>query len=98
MADPAEDVPADAPAGQCDGRLDLGAHGRGVARAARVGAVVELADEMDGTVQGEEMAMAMVADIHQVAAAGAVAVEDVKLPIGEGRILGPGGRHVLAPV
>jgi hypothetical protein len=98
MADPAEDVPADAPAGQGDGRLDLGAHGRGVARAAWVGAVVELADEMDGTVQGEEMAMAMVADIHQVAAAGAVAVEDVKLPFGEVRILGPVVRHVLTPV
>jgi hypothetical protein len=53
---------------------------------------------MDGTVQGEEMAMAMVADIHQVAAAGAVAVEDVKLPFGEVRILGPVVRHVLTPV
>src|SRR3954468_21822588 len=77
MADPAEDVPGDAPAGQGDGRLDLGALGPGVSRAAWVGAMVELADEMDGAVEGEEVAMAMVADIHQVAAMGAVAVEDI---------------------
>src|SRR5438046_158434 len=93
MADPAEDVPADAPAGQGDGRLDLGALGPGVPRAARVGAVVELANEVDGAIAGEEVAMAMVADIHRVAADGAFPVEDVKFPGGEVGRLRPMMRH-----
>src|SRR5271168_3186386 len=93
MSDPAEDVPGDAPAGQGDGRLNLGALGPGMPRAAWVGAVVELADEMDGAVEGEEVAMAMVADIHQVTAGGAFPIEDVQLPGGEIGVVGPVVRH-----
>jgi hypothetical protein len=59
----------------------------------RNGAVVELADEMDGTVEGVEVAMSMIADIHLVPAGGAVTVEDVKLPEGEVGILWPVMRH-----
>jgi hypothetical protein len=55
--------------------------------------MVELADEMDGAVEGEEVAMAMVADIHQVAAGGAFPVEDVELPGGEVGLLRPVMRH-----
>jgi len=55
--------------------------------------MVELADEMDGTVEGEEVAMAMVADIHPVATVGAVAIDDVKLPKSEVGLLGPKVRH-----
>ena len=51
-----------------------------------IGTVVELADEMDRTVEGEEMTMAVVADVHPVTTVGAVAIEDVKLPESEVRI------------
>jgi hypothetical protein len=59
--------------------------------------MVELADEMDGAVEGEEVAMAMVADLHQVAAVEAVAVEDVEFPVGEFGLLGPVVRHGVDP-
>ncbi len=52
---------------------------------------------MDGAVEGEEVAMAMVADIHQVAAVGAVAVEDIQFPVGEFGLLGPVVRHGVDP-
>jgi len=55
--------------------------------------MVELADEMDGSVKGVEAAMAMIADIHHVPAEGAVTVEDVKLPESEVGILWPEVRH-----
>jgi hypothetical protein len=51
--------------------------------------MIELADEMDGTIEGEEVPMAMVADIHPAAAVGAVTVEDVELPEGEVGLLRP---------
>src|SRR4051812_31905570 len=93
MADPAEDVPADAPTGEGDRRFDLGALGLAVPGTTWVGAVIELADEMGGAVEGEEVAMAMVADVHPVATVGAVAIDDVKLPEGEVGILRPDMRH-----
>jgi hypothetical protein len=89
VPDPTEDVPCDAPSGQGDGRFDLGALGLGTPRAARVGAVVELTDEVDRAVEGEDMAMSMVADVHQVTADGAVPVEDIELQEGEIGVLGP---------
>ena len=89
MADPTEDVPGDAPTGQSDGRFDLGALGLGMPRAARVGAVIELGDEMDGAVEGEEVAMSMIADVHQVPADGAVPVDDIEFQESEIRVLGP---------
>jgi hypothetical protein len=89
MPDPTKDVPGDAPTGQSDGRFDLGALGLGMPQRARVGTVIELGDEMDGAVEREEVTMAMIADVHQVPADGAVAVEDIELQEGEIRILGP---------
>jgi hypothetical protein len=55
--------------------------------------MVELADQVDGTVEGEEVTMAVVADIHPMAAVGAVTIEDVQLPEGEVGIRGPDMRH-----
>src|SRR3954454_5384857 len=99
MPDPAEGIPADAPAGQGDRRFQLWAFGRGVPGTARIGAMVELADELDGAVEGEEVTMAMVADIHPAATGGAVALQDLKLPEGEVGILRPGvGHEVDLPV
>ena len=64
MPDPAEDVPADRHLRLGDGDLELGALGLGVPRAGRIGAVVELADQLDGTVQGMDTARAVIADVH----------------------------------
>src|SRR4029077_19555558 len=88
-----EDVPGDAPAGQGDGRFDLGAPGPGVPGAAPVGAVVEFTDQLDWPFQRVEVAVAVVADVHHAPAGGAVPVEDVQFPEGEVRILGPMMRH-----
>jgi len=93
MPDPTEDVPGDAPTGQGDRRFDLGALGLAVPGTARVGTVVELGDEMDGAVEGEEVAMAMVADVHFVTTVRAVAIEDVEFPESEIGILRPEMRH-----
>ncbi len=48
---------------------------------------------MDGAVKGEEVTMAMVADMHHASAGGAAAIEDVKLPEGEVGIVRPMVRH-----
>ena len=48
---------------------------------------------MDGAVEGEEVTMAMIADIHQVPADGAVPVDDVEFQESEIGILGPVMRH-----
>ena len=65
-------------------------------RATWIGAVVELADEMDGSVEGEEVTRAMVADLHPAATVGAVAIEDVELPRGEVGLRRPEMRHDVA--
>src|SRR5512135_1991782 len=93
MPDPAEDVPADAPTGQGDGRFDLRTLGLGVPWTTRVRAVVELADEFDGTVEAVEVARAMIADVHSVPAVGTGTIEDVKLPESEVGILWPEMGH-----
>jgi hypothetical protein len=62
MTDPAEDVPPDGHLGQGEGDLGLGALGLGVPRAGRIGAVVELADQLRRAVQGMEPTVAMIAD------------------------------------
>ena len=41
--------------------------------------MVEFADEMEGSVEGEDVAMSVVADIHRMPTERAVTVEDVKL-------------------
>jgi hypothetical protein len=93
MADPTEDIPADRPLGQGDGDFEFRALGPGVTGAAGVGAVVELADQLDRTVQGVDATVSVVTDIHPASTDGAVAVEDVEFPESEVGIRGPGVRH-----
>ena len=97
MADPTQDVPSDRPLGQRDGDFEFRAFRLGVTGAARVGAVVELADQLDRTIEGMDSAVPMVTDIHHAPAARALTVEDIKFPEGEIRILGPGIRHPDPP-
>src|SRR5262249_47698228 len=92
VADPAEDVPADGPPGQREGRLDLGALGGGVPGAARAGAAVELADQLHWAAEGEEAAVAVVADVHHAAAGRALPGGDGEVPQREVSVLGPAGR------
>src|SRR5829696_91814 len=93
MADPTQDVPADGPLGRRDGGLEFGTLGLGVTGAAGVGAVVELADQLDGALQGVDATIPVVADIHHAPTDRAVAVQDVEFPEGEVGIRGPGVRH-----
>ena len=93
MSDPAEDVPTDGHLGQGEGDLEFGALGPGVPRAGRVGAVVELADQLHRAVEGMEPAMAMVADVHPPSTDRTVAVKDVEFPESEIRIRRPMVSH-----
>ena len=54
-----------------------------------VGAVVELADQLHGSVQGMEAAKAMIADIHRASTGRTVPVKDVEFQQGEIRISRP---------
>ena len=44
---------------------------------------------MDGAVEGEEVTMSMIADVHQVPADGAVSVDDIEFQESEIGVLGP---------
>ena len=59
----------------------------------RVGAVVELADQLHRPFEGVEAAIAVVADVHHATTDGTVAVEDVEFPGREVEVLGPGESH-----
>ena len=98
MADPTEDVPSEGPVGHGDGGLGLGADGLVMARAARVGAMIELADQMGGAVEAEDVMMAMVADVHGATADRASPVGDIKLPGGEFGLFGPAIGHDHRPL
>ena len=93
MSDPAEDVPADRPAGRGDGGFEFGTLGLGVAGAVAIGAVVELADQLHRAVEGMEAAIAVIADVHHPPTDRTVPVEDVEFPESEIRIRGPLVRH-----
>ena len=94
MPDPAEDIPADGPVRRCDGGFEFGAPGPGVPRAVRIRAMVELAEQFDGPLQGMNSAVSVIADVHHPATAGAGAIEDVEFLEGEVGILGPVVGHL----
>lgn len=97
MPDPAEDVPTDRHLGQGEGDLGLGTLGPGVSRTGRIGAVVELADQLHRTVQGMEAAIAMITDVHHPSTDRTVAVKDVEFPEGEIRVRRPLVSHPAEP-
>ena len=98
MADPAEDVPSEDPIGHGDSGFDLGADGSMMPRAAGIGTMVELADQMSGAVEAEDVMMAMVADVHGATAGRTRTIEDVKFPKGEVGLFGPAIGHDLRPL
>src|SRR3954451_16770502 len=93
MSDPAEDVATDRHLGQSEGEFEFGALGLGVSWTGAVGTVVELADRLDGTVQGMDAARAVIADVHHPSTDRTIAVKDVEFPEGEIGILGPSVSH-----
>jgi hypothetical protein len=100
MPDPAEDVPADSPVWRGDRGFEFGALGLGVSRAVRIGAMVELADQLHRTLQGMNAAVPVVADVHHPATDRTGAIEDIEFPEGEIGIRRPvvghrAGLHVM---
>src|SRR5260370_29947078 len=93
MTDPTKDVPPDCPLGQRDGDFEFRAFRLGVSEAAGVWAVVEPADQLNGTLQGVDPAVPMVTNIHHAPAGRAITVEDIQFPESEIRILGPSVGH-----
>ena len=83
MPDPAEDVPAEDPMRQGDGGLEFGSDHLVMSRAGRVGAMIELADQMDGPLEVEDAMVAMIADVYGASADRAGAVQDIEFPEGE---------------
>ena len=55
--------------------------------------MVELADQMDGPVEGEDAVMAVVADVHHATAGRAGPVQDIEFPEGEVGLFGPAVGH-----
>jgi len=78
---------------QGDGGLDLGADRLVMSRAGGIGAMIELADEMDGTFEVEDAMVAMIADVHGASADRAGAVQDIEFPEGEVGVYRPAVGH-----
>ena len=93
MSDPAKNVPADRPMRWSDARFDFGARGFAVSRTARIGTMVELADQFHRAFERMKVAIPVIADIHSMSASRTVTIEDVKLPSREIGINGPTVRH-----
>src|SRR6516164_173522 len=93
MPDPTEDIPANRPLGWSDRDFQFRALGVRVARTGGIGAVVELANQFDRPLQGMEMPIAMVTDIHPAPTDRTRTVQDVQFPLREIRILRPSVRH-----
>src|SRR5512135_2969640 len=96
MSNPAEDVPADRPLRWSDGHFEFGALGLGGSGATGIGAVVELADQFHRAVEGMEVTVAVITDMHQASTDRATAVKDVEFPEREISIGRPLVRHPVA--
>jgi hypothetical protein len=55
--------------------------------------MIELADELEGSLEGVEVAIAMIADVHPAPPDRARAVQDIEFPTGELRLSRPVIRH-----
>src|SRR4051812_30136331 len=89
MTDPAEDVPTDRRSGQSDRDLELGALGLGMTRAAGIRTVVELADQLHRSIQGMEVAIPVIADVHHASTDRTVTVKDVEFERSKIRVRRP---------
>ncbi len=68
MTNPAEDVPADRPTWWGNGDFLFGTFRLGVPGAEGIGAMVELADQLDGAFNSMKAAIPVIADVHHATA------------------------------
>ena len=78
MSNPAKDVPADRPMRWSNARFDFGTRGLDVSGTARVGTMVELADQFHRTFECVNVARPVIANIHSTSADRAVAINNVE--------------------
>ena len=55
--------------------------------------MVELADQMDGSIETEDVMVAVIADVHGAPTRRASSIQDIEFPEGEVRVFGPAVRH-----
>ena len=89
MSDPAEDVPTDRQFRESDRDLELGALRLGMTRTVRIGTVVELADQLHRSIQGMEVAIPVIADVHHASTDRTVTVKDIEFQQSEIRVRWP---------
>src|SRR5271165_4276894 len=78
MSDPAEDVPTDRQFRESNRDFELGALRLGMTRAVGIRTVVELTDQLHRSIQGMEVAIPMIADVHHASTDRTVTVKDVE--------------------
>src|SRR5262245_814610 len=93
MSDPAEDIPTDRHRGRREGEFEFGALGLGVSRAGRIGAVVELADQLHRAARRMGPTVPVIADVHPPSTDRTAPVEDVEFPRRGVGVLRPSVSH-----
>ena len=93
MPDPDQNIPADRPLGWSDCAFHFRAFGRAASPTMGIGAMVQLAGQMQRPFEGVQAAVSMIADIHPTSTDRAIAVKDVELDVREIRVCGPMVRH-----
>src|SRR5208282_3319973 len=93
MSDPAEDVPTDRQFRESNRDFELGALRLGMTRAVGIRTVVELTDQLHRSIQGMEVAIPMIADVHHASTDRTVTVKDVEFQQSEIRVRRPSVSH-----
>jgi hypothetical protein len=93
VPNPTKDIPADRPMRWGDGQFNLGTLGLAVSGTARIGAMVQLADQLHRAFEGMDVTISVIADVHHVTTVWAVAIVDVEFPQREIGIRRPMVRH-----
>src|SRR5208283_6154554 len=94
MSDPAEDVPTDRQFRESNRDFELGALRLGMTRAVGIRTVVELTDQLHRSIQGMEVAIPMIADVHHASTDRTVTVKDVEFQQSEIRVRRPSVSHL----
>src|SRR5262249_52842388 len=97
VAHPAEDVPADQPAGQCKGKLSGRAEGLPTSRAARVGAVCQATNQLNWALEGENAMDAVVANMQGLPAVRTGVLLDIHNLAVKQRVFRPPETHRGSP-
>jgi hypothetical protein len=93
MADEAEDVPADEPAREGEGKFNDRAERVRAGGTGRIGAMNQAAAKLHGSLEGVDTVRAVVADVEDAAAVGTAGLLDVKDLAVKHRVFGPAETH-----